>query len=87
MAEATVCPKCGGLDFELENEQIANSTFSFDFVRCVLCGTPVGVVDDQDVIETLLPLVEAQGEKIESMEKRLKSIETSLHEIARQLEK
>ena len=86
----TECPKCGAADFEMEEAVIANAVFKMNFVQCAACGTPVGVTDYDDPVETLTPVIQQQSEKIGQVEGRLSRLEqdlTTALEILRRLQK
>jgi hypothetical protein len=44
MAQST-CAKCGGRTFELIESEPIGTNFKWQFVQCVSCGVPIGVVD------------------------------------------
>ena len=61
------CGSCGGARFELKENSPSKSNFKINFVQCVSCGVPVGVIDYYDVHSKLNEI----AQKIEDIEQKL----------------
>jgi hypothetical protein len=75
----TKCASCGGTKFEMVlDRSIANASRAMNFIRCVSCGTAVGVTDYDDPAEDIAPLVEAQNAAVLRIDARLTRLEQGL---------
>jgi hypothetical protein len=75
------CPHCKGGRFEVVLKEPAGSAFKMNFAQCSTCGAPFGIVD----YFNLGTLLKKQEKKVEELDRRLSSIESTLQQIVQAL--
>ena len=63
MARST-CMKCGGVEFEMVENEPRDSNWKYMFVQCAACGGVVGVVDYFNIGDLVKKLAERLGVKV-----------------------
>lgn len=81
MFAASKCGKCEGTMFKVVTQEPQGSNFKLNFVQCVRCSTPVGVLDYFNTGTQL----EAQKKSIEDLNRRIGNIEHAINQIANAL--
>jgi len=64
------CGHCGGFSWELHEESPSGSALKVNFIRCMLCKVPIGVVDYYDVhskVDRVEKLTKGLGDSVTSM--------------------
>ena len=75
------CAKCGGTYWEIALLEPQGARYKQNFVQCVGCGTPVGVLDyynPEVKLENLESLVAGLGSLLAQLDQRLRNIEQTL---------
>ena len=85
MARST-CPKCSNHSFELSELSPSGSKFKMYFIQCSSCGAPAGVAEYYNTGAKIEEVEKKLGDKIQSLESSLYTINQNLALIMRTLQ-
>jgi hypothetical protein len=73
------CPHCKGNSWELHTESPNGANFKINFIRCMSCKAPIGVMDYYDVHSDIKSL----HRDLSALESKLNTIEDMIRRLQR----